>query len=333
MSAIHPRAVALASLLASLAGCAGLQNGPHPTFATDELGYQAARSAIREAITRDCLGPSAPQALAAAGAVPAATAVAAGNVEPESAEERRNRLVTAYVFAVDVAYNEYERNLLDAVRENDTGAATASLGLSAIASVIGIPNLARALDTTNAIVTGTHTAIGRDYLINQTLTTLQTQMRASRDTQRALILRRLGLRIDQWSSCTALSDALAFEQAGTLNAAIAAVSASAARENRTAQQLAQDAIPSAEFESGPLGDALLAYLDANNADFQARRTRALEAMALLRLGEKNDLLRLSVLVNGAGFDVERRALITMIALSERAHNRQAADDLEAALRR
>lgn len=329
MSAIRAHAAAFASLLA-LSGCAGLQNGPNATFATADPGYQQARNAIREAITRDCLGPSAP---VVASAAPPAAEDASIVTLAETAEQRRNRLITAYIFSVDVSYNEYERNLLDAIRENDMGAATASLGLSAIGGVIGSQNLARALSTTNAIVTGTHTAIGRDYLINQTITTLQTQMRASRDTQRALILRRLGLPIVAWSSCTALSDALAFEQAGTLNAAIAAVSASAARDNSAAQQQAQDAIPTVEYTTGPLIDALRAYLDPNNSDIQNRRTRALEAMTTLRLGDKADLPRLGELVNDPGFDVERRALITMIALAERSHNQQAADALNAALTR
>ena len=258
-----PLKCVLLGALGSLGACAGLSNGAPPVVRL-ENGVIAnppneALFQVRTAIEAQCLN--------------IATAAA-------TAKGERNRLVTAYMLGIDLAYNQYERNLLDAVRENDLGASTASLALSTIGSVVGEQALAQALSTTNAIVTGTHTAIGRDYLFNQTLSTLQTQMRASRAEQRALILRRLTLEYDDWTSCTALSDVLAYEQAGTLNAALAAVADSAAQANRAGEAQVQAAIDRVAFTPGPLVDALSAYFVPDGDD----------ALATSRLGKAQALL-------------------------------------------
>lgn len=244
-----------------LSGCAGLRNGAPAIVELSEAGQEFA--IIRNRIMSDCLNVDSQT----------------GSAEVQQAQ--RNRLVTAYVLAVDLRYNAYERNLLDAMRENDLGASTASLALSTIGTVVGNANLVDALNVTNTLVTGTHTAIGRDYLINQTLTTLQTQMRASRAAQRTHIMERLSRPYTGWDSCTALSDVQVYEQAGTLNAAIAAVAASAAQANRENDALAQRAIDRVAFTVSPLADALNAYFTPPNDDtlMAARIGRAKELLS------------------------------------------------------
>lgn len=308
----------LLGLAVALGGCAGLRNGPDTLITTRNNSYLAVRDTIKDAIISDCLNVSAPIDTT------------------QNQEQRRNRLVSAYMFAVDVAYNEYERNLLDSIRQNDLGAATASLALSSIGSVVQLENLARALDVANTIVTGTHTAIGRDYLLNQTLTTLQTQMRASRTTQRALILRRLSLSFAQWDSCMAVSDVLAFEQAGTLNAAIAAVAASAAQANNVAQQQVQRAIPVADLSTGVLADELRAYLESDPNRTDARVTTALTAMGTAGVGPQGNMspyARLQQLVSNQLFAAERQELVAAIIEAERGSDPEAARRLQAALDR
>lgn len=304
------------ALLASamLGGCTGLTNGPPPLITTQDMSSGTtpnAIAAVRSAIITDCMTVTLP------------------GDGSETREGRRNRLVSAYMFAADVAYNQYERNLLDSIRENDLGATSASLMLSTVGSVVGVEELARALDVTNSLVTGTHTAIGRDYLLNQTLTTLQTQMRASRNTQRALILRRFDLSTTDWNSCMALSDVVAFEQAGTLNAAIAAAAASAATANQLADRQVQSAIR-AELATGPLPDALRAYIDGDGPD-NARMITALRAMDEMGLGAPNDLNRLQEIVEDQPSSGDRRNLVQRIIRLERDRNAAAAQALQAAL--
>lgn len=291
-------------ILVTMSGCAGLRNGAAPAFELRKgllVGTSPALTHIRTRIESNCLDVVKP----------------AGDTKVE-----RNRLVTAYMFGVDLAYYQFERNLLNSVRENDMGAAAASLALSSIGSVVGDQNLARALSTTNSIVTGTHTAIGRDYLLNQTLTVLQTQMRANRANQRALIMRRRAYEYDQWDSCMALSDVLAYEQAGTLNGAIAAVSANAADAQREGEQRAQDAIQRVTQARDPLTVAMQAYL--NPSDANTRRTRRATAITMM---DEEVLLttppmvpaeRLSMILNDAERSRERRVLAGRLVANDAA---------------
>lgn len=290
---------ALLASFAALSGCAGLSNGAPPVvqIRNGELVSDGALERIRAAIGTDCLrvdGPARP---------------------PADAKAHRNRLVTAYMFGVDLAYNGYERNLLDAVRENDLGASTASLALSSIGAVVGDAALAQALSTTNAIVTGTHSAIGRDYLFSMTLNTLQTQMRATRASQRALILRRLQLEHQDWDSCTALSDVLVYEQAGTLNAALAEAAAAAAEANDEGQAAVEAAIPTAAYDRGRQATALRDYVfPADEALWAARIAvgeRIVGAQNLFpdaSLSVRTRLLRLLYVADPA-LDADRRRLV------------------------
>ena len=254
LQAIRPGSGLLFGFLLLLSGCAGLQNGAQPIVRLqqgDIVSDNGALQNIRSTIESDCLNIATPVA---------------------EARARRNRLVSAYIFAVDLAYYQYERNLLDSIRDNDLGAASASLLLSSIGSVIGDQNLARALSTTNSIVTGTHTAIDRDYLLNQTITVLQTQMRANRATQRALIITRRALDYEDWDSCMALSDVLAFEQSGTLNGALASVAADAASAQRQGEQQARDAVAPVAFARDPLVLALNNFIFPSDRSLWSERT-------------------------------------------------------------
>lgn len=212
--------VASICAMAALGGCAATA-GRVPVGANPSPDLLR----IRQAMEQACLALPAP----------------VGAADAENARMARNNLVTAYMFAVDRAYNDYERQLLDAVRSSDAGEVVATLGLSTVAGVVGDETLARGAATGSATVTGTHTTIGRDDLLNQTISVLQTQMRASRATQRAIVLERLALPYADWTACIALADALAYEQAGTLNAALAAMAASAARANEQGQARVEQA--------------------------------------------------------------------------------------------
>jgi hypothetical protein len=298
--------------LATLGGCAGMAVGPVPVSANPNPDLTHIRMATRHA----CLG--LPPAVAAADA--------------EAARIARNNLVTAYMFAVDRAYNSYERQLLDAVRTSNAGAAIGALGLSTIAGVVGNENLARGLTTASAIVTGTHTTIGRDYLLNQTIGVLQTQMRASRATQRAIILERLRLPYADWTFCTALSDALVYEQAGTLNGALVAVAESAAQANEEGQTRAEQAIPTVAFNRSAQATALRGFVNAGSVALAGQRRN--QVIALMRANDlvpaggdaTNRLYKLAYHSDPAD-DSDRRKLIDLILADP-----GFPDDLKAALR-
>jgi len=281
-------------------GCADMSGGPIPVSAASDNRL----ASVQRAIEVDCL-----------------------DLTPETADattlrDRRNRLVSAYIFAADTSYYAYERNLLDSIRAGDTGAAIASLTLSTLAGLIAVQELSHGLNGANSIIAGTHTAIGRDYLLNQTVNVLITRMQASRAAQRALIVSRRSLAYADWDSCMALSDVLALEQAGTLNAALTAVAADAADANRVGAQQERAAIQRVTQARDPLSVALESYLAPSDAAL--RRTRRETARTMI---EEEGLLptppmilpeRLSRIINDDDRGRERLVLARRLVANDAA---------------
>jgi hypothetical protein len=243
------------SLLALMAigGCAGMGEGPVPV--SQGIAPETSEpdlSRIRQAMQIDCfdLEPH----------------LAAGDEDDEASDEgdetkrqRRNSLVTAYMAAVDIRYNAFERNLLAFSRQNDLGSALATQLLSAIGAASGSQALSEATNITTGAVGATQAAFSKS-LLNQTVSVLQTHMRAQRLQRLATNTEHLALPYGQWNSCQALQDALAYEQAGTLNAAHAAMAASATDQERNGNAAAEAAIPTVAPATGTLVTALDGYL-------------------------------------------------------------------------
>lgn len=178
------------SLLA--AACVGPAAGPFDAPRSSDIDSVAARNAMGDALGRDCRQVSGAADIA------------------EDRAARRNRLVAAHLVAIDAAYYEYERGLLDYTRRPGLG------GLFPRSRHAG------PLDKGLPRAAG-RAPINRDQQRQWLVTLLQTQMRASRAEQRNVMTRRFELPYDEWNSCLALLDALAYEQAGTLNNALGAL--------------------------------------------------------------------------------------------------------------
>ena len=195
-------------------------------------------------------------------------------------KRRRNQLLTAFVYASDVAYAGYERQLLTLMRRDALGASTLSIALSTLASTIeGHADLVQSLSAANTVVTGTQAAIGRDYLMNQTLQLMLSQMRSNRARQRALILGRLGNDIDSYPICVALSDALAFEQAGTMAEALVRTSETVSAEGRQNAERVRQAVPTVDLARTTTAVALDHFLYPD--DRNQWRARALRVQQIV----------------------------------------------------
>jgi hypothetical protein len=192
---------------------------------------------------------------------------------------RRNNLATAYMAAADINYLAFERELLGFSRDNDLGSALATQLLSAIGAASGSRAISTAANITTGAVTGTQSAFSKS-LLNQTVSVLQTHMRASRAERYAVAIGHLALPYANWNTCQALQDALAYEQAGTLNAALAAMAASAADEERHNNSQAQQAIERVAYSQEALADVLRTYF-APPADEALMTARIGRAQALL----------------------------------------------------
>jgi len=117
----------------------------------------------------------------------------------ETARTARNDLVATLMLAIDRAHHDYERQLFDVGRSGSPGA-----------------------------VIDTRTRRGRDALVHQMIGVLHMQMRANRATQRTAILEQLARPVSEWPTCAAIRDLMFYERAGSFDAALARVTATAA---------------------------------------------------------------------------------------------------------
>lgn len=298
MVAIRTWKYALLVTSGLLGGCAGMSEGPVPVSRGIAPNIEPNLSHIRSAMQTDCLNLTP----------------LSDSPDWEALRIRRNSLVTAYMAAVDIRYNAYERDLLAFTRQNDLGASLATQLVSAIGAASGSQALSEATNITSGAIAATQSAFSKS-LLNQTVSVLQTHMRAERLQQFATNTDHLALPYRQWNSCQALQDALAYEQAGTLNAALAAMAASATDEERDGAAQAEAAIPTVAVASGPVVTALEGYI------YPADRSLWPERIAVARriVGAKNlfpdpDLTlgtRLLRILNftDEGREADRRALV------------------------
>ena len=247
---------ALLATFAALAGCAGMSEGPIPV--SQGIAPEDAEpdlSPIRLAMRTDCL------------------ALVPISGDDEAKRQRRNSLVTAYMAAVDIRYNAYERNLLAFSRQNDLGASLATQLVSTIGAASGSQALSEAANLTSGAIGATQSAFSKS-LLNQTVSVIQTHMRAQRQMQFALATRHLALPYANWNSCQALQDALSYEQAGTLNAALAAMAASATDDEREGDRQVSAAIQRITYSA----DAPVAALRTYVGGATTQNDRALAAL-------------------------------------------------------
>jgi hypothetical protein len=266
-----------ASILVPLAlgACAGMSEGPAPIgIVTDTQTARIRLSMQDECLNRASARPFPDEPGTGNETMPALPVGAT----PEELRIRRNNLVTAYMTATDINYAAFERDLLAFSRQNDLGASLAIGLLSAIGAASGSQALSSATNITSGAVTTTQGAFAKS-LLNQTVSVLQTHMRASRAAQYAVIIGRLERSYADWNTCLALSDAIAYEHAGTLNAALAAMAASASDEEEENTATAREAINRVAYAVTPLAETLRDYFGP--ADDALMATRIGKAQALL----------------------------------------------------
>jgi hypothetical protein len=294
---------AVLASFAALGGCAGMSEGPVPV--SRGLTAETAEpdlSRIRSAIQTDCLNLPA---------LPADPDWAALRI-------RRNILVTAYMAAADIRYNAYERDLLAFSRQNDLGAALATQLVSAIGAASGSLAVSEAANITSGTIGATQAAFSKS-LLNQTVSILQTHMRAERLRQYASNTDHLALPYEQWNSCQALQDALAYEQAGTLNAALAAMAASATDEERDGTDEAADAVERITFTGDAQSLAFRTYLRRGQPQRDTARAALNELVAggtIARPADGNMGQYLRQFQVGRGTPAERLALMRLIVRKE-----------------
>lgn len=200
---------------------------------------------------------------------------------PAQPRMKRNLLADAYMLVVDEAYGEYEKNLLNESRSNNLASTIFSLGLSTAGTIAG-ESAAQTLSAIDTGVKGAEQSYDKEFLFNQTIPALLNQMRASRAEISNRIYHRFDADYDDWSSCHALRDLTAYEQAGTLVGALINLTANTGEDKNQKEKEAEETV-TLKFDRGELASTLRMYFDPSSPAI-ASRIAALNASSLSRVG-------------------------------------------------
>lgn len=144
------------------------------------------------------------------------------NVKPESvtSEEERNRLISDLLYLVDVNYSEFERIVYERRADVSSLSDFLVLGLSGTGALMTPVNTIRILSGSSAMVTGTRTALEKNYLQEKSTQALLSSMQAARLEKLTTIRGGMLLNLREYPVGQALSDVEQYYEAGTLIGAL-----------------------------------------------------------------------------------------------------------------
>lgn len=133
--------------------------------------------------------------------------------------ECRNKISQSLILAIDLRYADYELEAFDTGRYANFTATAVGLGLTGAASVspAGAAHVLAAIATG---IAGGREAFNKDVLQAQTQVALVAAMRSQRDRINQTLRTNLAADIKVYSLVSALSDVLAYYQAGTIQGAL-----------------------------------------------------------------------------------------------------------------
>lgn len=145
----------------------------------------------------------------------------------------RDRVVMAYLTAIDARYDNFRRELSSTGKGGHVAADTATLVLTGIASIStgGAQELAAAA----TVVGGARSSFDKEVLADKTLPLLVSLMDSQRLTVRADIMRGLSQDEGAYTIQEAFSDLMRYQSAGSIDAAVQAAAASAAQRAEAVQ--------------------------------------------------------------------------------------------------
>lgn len=225
----------------------------------------------------------------------------------------RNSIVLARMYAIDLAYSEYEASLTQEEQQSGFVATAGQMGLTTASSLVTPPGTKSILAGVATAVTGTKAAYDDQILAKKTIPVLQGQMRANRARIAAQIILRLKVPDSNYPLALALSDVEAYYQAGTITGGLVGVSATVSQDLAAADSEKSSAIE-ITLATDSASSALRAYLYPNGAYDKARAAILRQKLAIL--AESDPLARdpLAVVIRDAGHASVRIALARQIGL-------------------
>ncbi len=202
--------------VAALSGCASINGFPEPVIPAHQATAEVeafTNSASKEKI-EDCLAKT----------------------DDTERQACRNEIVDARLYAIDAVYFEFERTINSEKNITNVGADAALLTLGGLGTTaVGVATKT-ALAAASTGIVGIRGSYDKAVLAEKTISAIVSQMNASRAAVRAAI--ETGKQKGDYSDYTlgaALSDVLAYQQAGTVPSALDEISKAAAEKSTKEQ--------------------------------------------------------------------------------------------------
>ena len=148
---------------------------------------------------------------------------------------RRNAIIQARLAEIDILYYRNERDISREVRSGNFGFSLAKIFVGGIGSQAAEAT-AQSLNALSAVLEGAKSAYDRDILLEQSMEAFVSQMRANRAAVKARIVSRYNDESTAYTLQMALSDLTAYQQAGTLDAALSGITEIANKNEKEAQE-------------------------------------------------------------------------------------------------
>jgi hypothetical protein len=190
------------------------------------------------------------------------------NSSPAAQASERNQIITARMYIADMEYHPYEARLTREMQDEGLLATAVNLGLTTSATLVPLAQTKTLLAGIATGVTGLDKAYDEKELLSNTFQALQTQMRADRETQAAVIRAQMFkdagnntktiTPIAEYPLPMALSDTDAYYQAGTVASSLIGLSKTVANAEKKADQAkdAQGPNPAAVLDAKATADPL-----------------------------------------------------------------------------
>lgn len=128
----------------------------------------------------------------------------------------RNSIVLGRIYAIDIAYSEFEKSLTQERQKVPFIATVTSIALSGTGSLIGSSATKSILAAVDTALKGTKESYDKEILVQKTIDVLQQTMRAQRNKIRTEIVGRLTKTVQEYPLELALGDIEEYYTAGTI---------------------------------------------------------------------------------------------------------------------
>lgn len=176
----------------------------------------------------------------------------------------RNSIILGRMYAIDVAYGEYEKRLTTERQKIPFLATTTSIALSGTGILVGGEAVKSILAAVDTGLKGVRESYDKEVLLDKTIELLQQTMRANRNRVRSEIIVNLALPDDRYPLELAFSDIESYRAAGTLSSGIiSATEATTKVLQETEEKRMATSFLETEFGADDYSEILRAYWRKN----------------------------------------------------------------------